>query len=699
MGIDTIPARQRMTLLILGGWCLTATLITISWLLFTQLLRPAAIPSSILIPSAMAQLAPEPIERAAFLTGLILTPPCLLLTGIWLGKRPKGQRTSPWGWDRLDAGLSILIGAAILWPLPASFAIRAVSGADARFTAQASLIHSIVAGGLSLIIVLATTRQTRTPRALSKRLTHLVTVLSVAIATLFIGAGMLIFRVFKFQHLSGSPVWSDHLDAVVASIAQVQAGKTLLIDTPSQYGLFPELLSPILSFFPAGIQSLTLSFAALQWIGMLCVMAVLRRRIRNPAVLTTALLALAMVTFGLFSVIGISFGDEPDPYFQYWPVRFIGPALSIPLTFWVFRRLCWPRLMTASALTGLCLFWNLDSGAAVLYAQGMLLLLLTMLKAAGGTREDRSWRSLAAATVLTPLASLIWLAVFLSLLSLKAGEPLQLAWLTGFQSTFYGLGFMMLPLPSWPDAWHCLIGVYLIGLTIALAELRDGRALGQQLPLLYLSLLGAGLFTYFQGRSHYLNLVGVSWPGVMVAALLTDRHLLAIRHRLAPISTIALPISGLTALMIPAAALVMGTPILRQRLSHLPINQPEPTALPAPYLHSELAMVHQFCAKPKPPCLILSKRQGIYALEARTATDWKGPSPAEMLLESDHRALIKAISNGQPQSILLGIGPNSRLPNLRLSPSDLLRHYKPAAINHEGTMVWFLRQTAAQPSP
>ena len=66
MGIDTIPARQRMTLLILGGWCLTATLITISWLLFTQLLRPAAIPSSILIPSAMAQLAPEPIEPVSY---------------------------------------------------------------------------------------------------------------------------------------------------------------------------------------------------------------------------------------------------------------------------------------------------------------------------------------------------------------------------------------------------------------------------------------------------------------------------------------------------------------------------------------------------------------------------------------------------------------------------------------------------------
>ena len=107
------------------------------------------------------------------------------------------------------------------------------------------------------------------------------------------------------------------------------------------------------------------------------------------------------------------------------------------------------------------------------------------------------------ASVIT-LISLIAFAALLQLLSIKAGQPLQLTWLTGYQTTFYGLGFMMLPLPPWPDAWYAVIAVYALALTMGLVQLRDGRALAQQLPLLYLPLLGAGLFTYFQGRKFHL---------------------------------------------------------------------------------------------------------------------------------------------------------------------------------------------------
>ncbi|MEI7952944.1 MAG: hypothetical protein WCH37_09750 [Synechococcaceae cyanobacterium ELA182] len=536
----------------------------------------------------------------------------------------------------------------------------------------------------------------RPPLRLPQRRTGMA--LAVAAGVLCITSGLLAFRVFGFSHLSDSAVWSDHLDAVVAVFAQVRAGHTLLVDVPSQYGLYPEMLAPALSLLPSGLLGLTLAFAAIQLISLLSLMSVLRRRLHQPLVLLSALLALAMVTFGLHSLIGLRF-SEPDPYFQYWPVRFVGPALSVPVTFWVFRHLSWKRLLTMSVFTGLCLFWNIDSGAAVLYGQCMLFLLLSGIAMARRHCGGWRWRRLALASLCTMLGSMLTLSMLVFLLSIKAGQPLQLAWLTSYQSTFYGLGLMMLPLPAWPDAWHSVLALYTMALIIGLVQILDGRPLSHHLPLLYLPLLGAGLFAYFQGRSHFFNLVSVCWPALLIAALLTDRHLLALKHRLVPKTSAALPAAGLAVLLIPSLALMHDCPGLMRRLQEAPIHHPDPSASPAPYLRTELEMVRRYCGALHPPCLILSKRQGIYALEAGSASDWKGPSPAELLLEADRQKLLHAINEGKPNFILLGLG-DSALANLGITPAQLLPRYRPVMMNRDRTIALFVRRQAqAKPVP
>ncbi len=674
-------ARRRFTLLLLAGWGLIAALAALALRLLKPLL-PTATPSPLLlVEPARAFLAPEPLERAVFLPALVLVP--LLLLAFVLGAVPVAARRQP-GWSPgwLEALLTTAIALLLFWPLPQAPAIRALSGA-AGFSAEETLGHVFLCLFSSAVLVFLTI-QSRRPGWRRRRPLLALAMVCALLAAL---GGLLSFRVFGFSHLTDSAVWWDHLDAVVSAIAQVRAGGTLLADTPSQYGLYPELLAPLLRLLPPGVLALTLVFAAVQLLSLLSLMLVLRRRIRQPIVLACALFALAMMTFGLNGLIGFRL-SEPDPYFQYWPVRFLGPALSIPLCFWLFRRLSWRRLALLAAFTGLCLFANLDSGVAVLYALTMLLVLLSGLALAGRRWGRWRWRSLALASGVFPLASLLSFALLLLLLRLKAGEPLQLAWLTGFQSTFYAMGVMMLPLPPWPDAWHVVLGVYTLGLILALAQLRAGRPLGPQLPLLYLPLLGAGLFTYFQGRSHFFNLVGVSWPAVLIAALLTDRHLLALRQRWVPRSTFPLPVVGLTALLIPALALLQDATRLVQRSSDAPPQ--------APYLQTEREMVRRFCGPGQPPCLLLSKRQGIYALEAGTASAWRGPSPAELLLEADRQRLLAAIAAGRPARLLLGVGP-SALPSLALTPEQLPPLYRRAASNREGTLVLFLRRGTAEP--
>jgi len=680
----------RSTLLVLACLLLWALNAAGAWALAQVLQTPAA-PPGLLLPQAERFLAPEPVERVLFLANLLLVPPLLLAIVVAVAT-PRQQRQA-WPEYRLEGLLSVGFSVLLILPLPTALAIRASIG-PAGMTPNGSLLHAALAAAMAALTVLITLQAHRAGWRWPRRWRGKLQLAAVGLGLLCSGLGLISFRLFSFQRLTGSAVWSDHLDATVSAIARVRAGGTLLVDAPSQYGLYPELLSPFLHALPQGLRGLTLAFAIVQVVSLLGVLSVFRHRLHNAWVALIGALALAMLTFGLHGVSGFRF-SEFDPYFQYWPVRFAGPALSIPLVFWLFRKLSWPRLALICAWTALCLFCNLDSGAAVLYAITMLLALLSGIAGICCRRFGRwNWRSLTLATLLFPIGSVVLLAAAVGALSLKAQAPLHWAWLTGFQATFYGLGFMMLPLPPWPDAWYCVAAGYVIALLLGLIQLRQGHALGRVLPLLYLSLLGAGLFTYYQGRSHFFNLISASWPLIPLLAILVDRHLLALRRGLAPVMSAGLPIAGLTALLMPSLALMQSLPILVQAATQPLINRPDPAQPPAPYLASELAMVRQFCRDSHHPCLLLCKRQGIYALEANTASDWTGPSPAEMLLKADQQALIQAIRYGMPERILFGIGPSSRLNQLALTPADLMGHYRIRAINPENTMVLLVRQAS-----
>ncbi len=692
--LKRVPWQPRTSVLLLLVCGLLLGLDLAGYVLLERFWQPSADSAAILLPSARAFLAPEPVERLMFLLNLVLVPPLLVLG---VGALSVGGTHRRW-WpdDRLEAGLSAAAAMLLLLPLPTASAVRAVIG-EAGLKLPDAFLHSTIALGLAALVLLSSLQARKQAGRRSLRATHRLRTAALTFSLFCMTLGLVSYRLVRFGRLTGSGVWSDHLDAVVSATSQVLAGRTLLVDVPSQYGLFPELLAPLLRLLPSGLAGLSLAFAALQLVSLVALLLVLRSRVRNALVLFAAALALAMVTFGVHGLCGFRFG-EADPYFQYWPVRFVGPALSVPIVLRVLGRLSWPRLLGLGGWIALCLFWNLDSGVAVLYAVAMTLLLLAATGLFSGRRIGGwPWRPLLAASVLVPGSALLLLAGLGGLLSLKAGAPLDIGWLTGFQATFYGLGFMMLPLPPWPEAWHNLIAAYVIALVIASRQLTCGHAVGRVLPLLYLPLLGMGLFTYYQGRSHFFNLVAVCWPMIMVIAILVDRHLLGMRRGLLPAATSGLPLAGLTALLLPALALLQCFPRLVELAADPLINQPDPWQPPAPHLASELDMVRRFCTGSQPPCLLLTRRQGIYALEAGTASNWRGPSPAEMLLQADRSRLRRLIRQGIPSRILLGVGPNSTFPHLGLTMRDDFRRYRVADTNPERTLLLLIPKEHAPP--
>ena len=505
------------------------------------------------------------------------------------------------------------------------------------------------------------------------------------------------FRLFSFADMQGADdYWSIHFEAVSSAVSQVMAGRTLLVPVPSQYGLFPMLLSPLLRILPAGVAGLTMAFALLQLVSLLVLLAVLQHRIRSAFLFACASLTLLLISFGTFQLFGLAPEAVPDPYFQYWPIRFFAPAVSVPITFWVFRRMSRARFAWLTVSISLSLVWNLDSGVAILYGQTMLLFLLTLAgvcEPPSGQLRSRLLR-LALAMLLVPFFSVALTAIGLLFLSLWAGHPLNPDWLFRYQSIFSQLGYMMVPMPSSPALWQTVVSVYGISLLIGLLALRRQQRLAAIMPWLYLPLLGAGLLAYYQGRSVLGNLVGVSWPAVILAGLLVDRHGRAMARGLLSPFSLPLPIVGVAALLLPSLVLLSNVPALWSQGARLPFRLPHPHYHAPAFVASELAMVREHCSGAAGRCLLLLQRQGAYGLEAGTASLLEGPSPVEMMLQADQDRLLDQIRAGRYAKILLGIKPPSRLSSLPLHPQDLAR-YEPRQTNREASVVLLERRPDA----
>jgi hypothetical protein len=452
------------------------------------------------IPTATREaFRPEPLERFLYVTGLLLLPLCL--GGAYLGSR-RLLRTG--GGVRIAAQLAPVI-SGLMAPPAILLALSAGLGEermDLRAILPGSGISLAIAIAVSLTLAAASADLTRFRERVGRALTVPLRVL----------AGIFLLAVFLFtllgpEHIRNAPIFAMSFNAVFHSVVQVWLGKGLLVDFVNQYGLYPHFIEPILRLVGLSVYSFTALMGLLTCLAYACLYRFLAAETGDELLSFLGLTAMLFFGYVAFRVA------LPDLYLQFHPIRIIFPALSIPLARAFILRPS-GRLATALAALGTVAFlWNPDTGLVVLAAAFLLPVFDSLVRRRPREIPARLLGGFAAAAAV--------LAFFTVYLRLRYGGFPDYSRLFNYFKVFYLFGMNMLPMPRY-GIWVPVLGLYATGLLVSMAALLEGDERPRARLYFYLSVLGLGLFTYYQGRSVLSGLMAVSYPAVVLLVLLAD---------------------------------------------------------------------------------------------------------------------------------------------------------------------------------
>ena len=461
--------------------------------------------TELVIPAVARTLAPEPVERLQYVLGLLLTPlflfACLLgLKRLYRATPEAGRRIYTW------VATTLLLAGTFATPV---LTYHALDKSDFLYV-RASLLFThwlaytlLFFPSLALLVYFAHKR-------------WILWVGRVALYTLSTYIAVIAFFSVLFDRDSISP-WTHHLNSVIYPLAQVMAGKTLLVDCAPLYGLYPHFLQPLFKIFPLGVYSLTLVMASLLVVCLAGVWLFLRMVTRNRFVFLAVFTAVAFYSYVAPKTVRPKvFGD---PYFQYWPIRVLFPSLLLALASLYLRGFGKRWIYYAGFLcSALATLWNPDTGLVV-FGTWFLLLAYTEL-------FRNSWRASARPILwhaLTAVGALLLVYGGYALFAfLRSGVWPDWRMSANYYKIFSYYGLVMLPMAPLPHVWGIMVAAYVAAMVVAIHGLlrKENELLCGSLFIL--AILGAGLFGYYNGRSHDFCIIPLLYVPLLIITLLAD---------------------------------------------------------------------------------------------------------------------------------------------------------------------------------
>jgi len=623
-------------------------------------------------PEAREVLAPAPVQRWLFIVLALASPLCALaglrLARLTLDHLPQTGKTAARPGFTLG-GVALLAGGLGIYLLHQTVLLQYFA-----FITSPALDMAVLVVAAAMLYFAARRKGKTESRAFTRgpAIFWKSGLALIALIVTMLPRGLSIRSVLSTKDVSDF-AWTDHFQAVAYTISQVNAGKPLLTAAPPLYGDYAEFLLPVFKLIGLSVFKVCITLGLIQAAALTAVLLLAVSHLRSNAV---KLLTCAALLYFLGNTCFV--GKRPyDPVFQYWPIRFIFPALSAWAYLWASKKAAPAAWIALGVFAGLAMTWNLDSGIA-LSAATLFVLALDFIPA---PRRGAAVLSL----ILTGGAMFATAALCRLCLETQAGWRTPFHQTADYQRLYYQSGFMGAPIPLAPHPWWLVAAAYLLGLGFGLHRfLRGNRSVVTRLSL-FLSILGIGLFTYYQGRAVESNLLNASWPAMLLAAIFTDRLIRAIRARLIPpgLCWIALPAAylALMAAVLLPGVLVSSWNLGREQWS-LAVAQSASVRADAMNRRVQFVRAH---VGGDSECVILTECQAVYFVETGFRSAIDAPGLTEIYFMQDLDKIKAELIANPPKHLFVD---KQNLAALQLT-QIVTAHFKLIATTPDGKLFYF----------
>lgn len=439
----------------------------------------------------------------------------------------------------------------------------------------------------------------------------------------------------------GTLTYTTDFNAAFHPLVQVFLGKQILNTVISQYGLFPLFLEPIWKIIGLNVFKYTLLMSLLMGLSLFLVYGLLKKLIDNKVVGYLGFLSMIWSTFLWYKVFFMY--RWPPSFvsltFMSWPLRILFPIISFFLTYCYFKTADKKLYYISFAIYAISIFWNFDTGCVV-YLAWLITLIYEGLC-------DRDIKKVLFHIMNWVVILLITFGLFTLYIYLRYGHLPIYSEFIWFQKLYYITGFAMLPMPL-IHPWNLVIIIYIMGIAISLINLLSGNKSPKVFVIFNLSIVGVGIFSHYQGRSHDFNLPDVCYPAGILITIFADGLIKRIRdYKSVIINFIAL--NYITFFMIYCSITLAGN----YKIIFTTIS--ERAKLSFNGKNTRVTRSAEFIknsTKKGEEVLLLSNLSGIYCLESRTTNPIK-IVPGHLFLKSQVNDILNYLNSDLCQRVFL----------------------------------------------
>lgn len=614
---------------------------------------------------------PEPVERMQYISNVICLPFILIFLLFMFNKVVNrfSEKTINVMYTVLSS-ITLVCICFLFW-------IGSVK-TDFFFFSNSVLYNNAVLLIISIILlILVSNLYTKENIYFVKSVSRILD-MTVFLYIVFLGA----MNVFAINSVGDQQLYINHFNAVFHSVTMTYLNKFPLVSYVNQYGLYPQFLEPLFKIIGLSVLKFTIVMSLLL-IGSFVLMYISMKKILNRY--------FAFFGFATFLYYGYIFikSVSSDPYYQYYPIRTLFPSIIIFFAVNYFIKKSNYKYYSSFVITSIAVLWNLDTGAIVFIAW-----LITLIFSE--TLQEKSVKKILISCgrhVLVSIITLMLIVVIYSLyIYIRAGSFPNFLLFFQYQKYFFGYGFFMLPMP-FIHPWNMIILVYIAGLMFSLyAIFRKDNSI-KTIMIFMFSVLGLGLFSYYQGRSHNFVLPYAWYPAFLLIPIFAEnlymfikQKTISIKHKIPVIILFSLCIAFMFfSLMNIISSTQILYSIVKSRWETTVTVKNTPLLSDIEFIKSKTTV--------KEESLIISYNSGIEYVMSKTIPAFDSPGLTEMLLIKDYDNLIAFINSRKMEKIFLAKnvsdingGYNSRLLN------SVFSNYIQVDVSKDQSMFMFERK-------